>query len=296
MNNAGVKRLLVSFSGGETSGYMLWQLLNTPGALDQWDEVVVVFANTGEEHELTLKFVNYVDRLFLSEKLIWVESVVRHNQRRSCGHRVVTYETATRGPDLFEDMARKYGIPNKSYPHCTRALKLDPITSYVRDELGWASGTYDTAIGIRKDEKDRVSSKARERRIIYPLISMFPSTKKDVNEFWRNQNYRLEIAGYQGNCVWCWKKTLRKHYTLIQDDPSTYNTPAMLERDYALHGHNVDGTPRRLFRENRSVADIMAGAKEPFERFHDENRTYNDIVLDVGGGCGDSCEVWTDEE
>lgn len=289
------KRLLISFSGGETSAYMLWCVLSDPAFIRLWDEIVIVFANTGEEHPLTLKFVDYVDRTIAGGCIVWVESVVRHNQRRACGHRVVSYATATQGPDLFIDMARKYGIPNKSYPHCTRSLKLDPITSYVRDELRWETGSYVTAIGIRKDEMDRVSSKAAENRIIYPLVSMFPATKKDVNAFWKAQPYRLEITGYQGNCVWCWKKTLRKHYTLLTEDPGFYDTPRILERDYSLHGHNVDGTPRTLFRENRTVADLEAGAKEPFEPFHDENRVYDCPALDVGGGCGESCEVWADE-
>lgn len=289
------RRLLISFSGGETSAYMLWCILNDPAVQTVWDEIVIIFANTGEEHLLTLKFVDYVDRVIAGCQVVWVESVVRHNQRKSCGHRVVDYQSATRGPALFEDMARKYGIPNKSYPHCTRSLKLDPITSYVREELGWAAGSYVTAVGIRKDEMDRVSAKAKDNGIIYPLVSRYPATKKDVNAFWQRQPYRLEVTGYQGNCVWCWKKTLRKHYTLIQEDPSVYETPKLLERDYALHGHNIDGTPRRLFLENRMVSDLMAGAEQPFEPFHDENRVYDDPLLDVGGGCGDSCEVWADD-
>lgn len=289
------KRLLVSFSGGETSAYMLWCLLNDKEVTSCWHEIVIVFANTGEEHPSTLKFVDYVDRNIANCRVVWVESVVRHNQRKSCGHRIVDYSTAIRGPDLFIDMALKYGVPNKSYPHCTRSLKLDPITSYVRDELKWPSGGYSTAIGIRKDEADRISSKASENGIIYPLVNMFPATKKDVNAFWKKQPCRLEITGYQGNCVWCWKKTLRKHYTLITEDPSRYDTPKMLERDYALHGHNVYGTPRKIFRENKTVKDLITGAQEPFEPFHDENRVYDDPLLDVGGGCGESCEVWSDE-
>ena len=49
-----MKRLLVSFSGGETSAFMaqwLWRHKR-----DQYD-MVFVFANTGQENEETLDFV-----------------------------------------------------------------------------------------------------------------------------------------------------------------------------------------------------------------------------------------------
>lgn len=285
-------RLFVSFSAGESSAKMVAKIAE--GGLPQYTEIVYGFANTGEEDERSLQFADYVDRTFLGGQLVWLESVVKHNRRESCGHRIVSFDLATRGPALFESMAQKYGLPNKAYPHCTRSLKLDPITSYLR-AIGWDAGSYATAIGIRKDEADRVSSKAMENRIIYPLISKWPSTKKDVNEFWDKQPRRLDIKGYEGNCVWCWKKTLRKHYTLMSERPEAYNTPRMLEKNYGLSGHNLDGTPRRIFRENRLVADIEREAAKGFEPFHDENRVYNDPQLDLAGGCGDSCEVFTDE-
>ena len=284
-------RLLVSFSFGESSATLVEIVAS--GGMPEYDEIVFIASNTGQEDERSLVFGDYVDRTIIGGKLVWVESVVLHNQRKSCGHRLVTFKTAHRGGDLFESMIQKYGIPNRSYPHCTRSLKLEPITSYARS-IGWERGTYDTAIGIRKDELDRVSSKAVENRIIYPLVDRFPMTKKDVNAFWRAQPYRLEIEGYRGNCVWCWKKTIRKHYTLAKDDPSIYELPARLERDYPLAGHNKDGTPRTFFRENRSTQDILEGSKQPFTPYHDENRTYDDR-LDVGGGCGESCEVYADE-
>lgn len=42
------RRLFVSFSGGETSALMTWAILNR-GFLDNYDDVRVVFANTGQE-------------------------------------------------------------------------------------------------------------------------------------------------------------------------------------------------------------------------------------------------------
>ena len=283
-------RLLVSFSGGETSAWLLKWIAE--GNLPQYTDIIYAFANTGQEHEKSLVFADYVNRKFCNGKLVWLESVVNHSVKKACGHRVVDFNSATRDESLFEEMIKKYGIPNKAYPHCTRALKLDAITSYLRS-VGWRKGSYDTAIGIRTDEVDRVSINAKKNRIIYPLVDKCPMRKIDINAFWESQPIRLGITGYQGNCVWCWKKTDRKHFTLIEDDSSVYEIPARFEKQYPLSGHNIDGNPRKFFRGNRSTEDMLKAAKQPFTRFHDENREYGD--LDVGGGCGDSCELWADE-
>ena len=48
---------LISFSGGRTSAYMLWHILDAhDGKLP--DDVHVCFANTGKEREETLRFVH----------------------------------------------------------------------------------------------------------------------------------------------------------------------------------------------------------------------------------------------
>ncbi len=47
---------LISFSGGRTSGYMLWRILQAHGGTLP-DDVYVTFANTGKEREETLRFV-----------------------------------------------------------------------------------------------------------------------------------------------------------------------------------------------------------------------------------------------
>ena len=237
----GERRLLISLSGGETSGFMaLWLLAFTR---KHWDDIVVIFANTGQENEATLAFVHLLETYY-NVRIVWVEAKVHFGARKACTHEVVDYTTASRNGEPFEEVIKKYGIPNASWPHCTRELKERPIHSYVRNELGWTKGSYATAIGIREDEMDRMSARANSEGWVYPLVGLRPMTKPLVNSFWQSQPERLNLKGYQGNCKWCWKKTLRKHYTLVAEDASTYDFPKRMERLYGGSEHNIEKAER----------------------------------------------------
>lgn len=284
-----MRRLFISFSGGRTSAYMTWRILSE--MYDSYDEIIVLFANTGQEHEETLKFIRKCDEVF-GFKTIWVEAVV--NPMRGCGttHRVVDYHSASRDGRPFEDVISKYGIPNKNFPHCTRELKQNPMYSYLRS-LGWEAGSFDVAVGIRADEIDRISKSAKEKGIIYPLIK-WNIRKQDIISWWVKQEFNLYLPEHLGNCTFCWKKSLRKHMTLAIENPSVFYFPARMEQNYADAGPGDFDRPRKFFRKNLSTDDILKLAVETeFEPFVDENHVF-DPVLDLSNGCEDSCEVFTD--
>lgn len=292
-------RLLISFSGGETSAYMTWWILQN--WRERYDDILVVFANTGQENEQTLDFVKRCDDR-LKFGTVWIEAVVHHGVRKAATARIVDYTTASRDGAPFEDTIRKYGIPNQGFKHCTRVLKLDPIYSFV-SQYGWKTKTFDVAIGIRADEIDRISSLAVENRIVYPLVSLHPMTKPKINSWWAAQPFRLELKGYQGNCKWCWKKSLRKHFTIISENPEYYAFPRRMEAQYGLVGPEfskgtIDGYRRTFFRGNMSVDDLFAEydrKKDTFTPAHDEAAVF-DPDFDVGAGCEESCEVFSDDD
>lgn len=286
-----MSRLFISFSGGETSAFMAqWLLWNRA---EYYDQVVCLFANTGQENEETLRFVERCDEKF-SLGVVWIEADVQHKKQVGTKHRMVNYETASRNGEPFREVIKKYGIPNPAYPHCTRELKTSAMTSYLRS-IGWERGTYDTAIGIRADEIDRIDAKHRELRYIYPLVSDVKMTKPAINDWWRNQSFRLELKGYEGNCKWCWKKSLRKHLTLMSEHPEWYDFPQEMEEKHGLSGYNEDGTRRTFFRGNRSVKDLKAlAAQGGFIPAWDDSEVYTDQIdldLDASYGCSESCEV-----
>ena len=286
-------RLSVSFSGGRTSAYMTWRLLNHERARDRFD-VRVLFANTGQEHEKTLEFVDRCDREF-GFGVVWLEAVVHEGERRGSTHRVVDFETASRQGEPFEAVIAKYGIPNPDFQPCTRELKTNVMRSYVRS-IGWEPRSYWQVVGIRADEMDRVNPKHRELMLWYPLLD-WGVDKQSVTTFWSRQAFDLEIPEHLGNCVWCWKKSLRKHLTLAKEEPWVFDFPRRMEREYAFAGAGAG--PRRFFRGHRSVDDIFRLSDNWFVPFRegDQQRQLSMLPdLDEAGGCAEACEPFGPEE
>lgn len=280
------KRLLVSFSGGRTSAFMThWILENWKG---EWDDIRVVFANTGQERDETLRFVAQCDEYF-GMNLVWVEADVSPGFGNGTTHRVVDYATASRDGRPFEDMCAKYGIPNVSRPICTRELKLRPITSYLRSE-GWTPGGYHTAIGIRRDEMDRVSAHMVRDKLIYPVCEDVPMSKEGINEWWRHRPFNLRLREQEGNCSWCWKKSKRKLLTLAKDSPELFEFPARMEREYGLSGLGATPKARKFFRGHQGALDVLETSRAPFIPFEDTLRDF-DEDMDAAGGCSESCEM-----
>jgi len=290
-----IKRLKISFSGGETSAYMLiWAKYNL---FHKYDEVVVTFANTSQENEQTLEFVDRVSKHW-EIPVVWLEAVVHHNERKGSTHKIVTFETASRDGQIFEEVIKKYGIPNPDFQPCNRELKVNPMHSYCRS-IGWQKGTYHTAIGIRADEIDRINPNYRDNHLIYPLAFDHPISKPLINEFWQKQAFRLQLKGYEGNCKWCWKKSLRKHLTLITEHPEWYDFPERMEEQYGYSGarHEGDTKPRVFFRQYQSVKDLRELSKKGgFTPSDDDSVVYPEpdlfgFDLDSTFGCSESCEI-----
>jgi len=100
------KVMQISFSGGRTSGFMTKWLIDNKS--DEYD-FIVTFANTGLEDERTLDFVNNCDKYF-GFNTVWLEADVKHGERKGTQFKVVTYESASRNGEPFEEVIKKYGI------------------------------------------------------------------------------------------------------------------------------------------------------------------------------------------
>lgn len=268
--------LVVSFSGGRTSGYMSHKLIES-GKYN----LHFVFMNTGCEHERTLWFVNECDKYF-GMNLTWIEAVTHPDERRGSTHKVVTYETASRNGEPYEGVTQKYGISNQTWQICTRELKSNAQRDWRKSN---GLGHVKTAIGIRVDEFDRMS--AVQKNLVYPLIDTWPTTKQQVLEWWGNQPFDLNLPEHLGNCTWCWKKSYRKLALVWQDMPEAFDFPKRMESTYQFVGpedsKGPDGKGRRFFRQHMYADDLKR-----VEQQHD--------LFDMPTGtCGESCEPFLDE-
>lgn len=291
------KRLLVSFSGGETSAYMAQWLWNHKR--NEYD-MIFVFANTGEENEQTLEFVQKCSDHF-GFPVTWVEAVVDAKRGKGVRHKVVDYSNASRKGQPFESVISKYGIPNSATPHCTRDLKQGPINSYARS-IGWSE--WYTAIGIRIDEIDRINTNRKGLMIMYPLIEFIPMTKPKINFWWSQQPFRLELKGYQGNCKTCWKKSDRKLIQIAKETPSAFDFTLRMESKYGnfipenrrkkLIEKGMSVTlPLYFYRRHRSATYFLSKAVTFDEVVHDDSTFYHiqtDLDFEEDDG---TCEVYT---
>ncbi len=268
---------------------------------DEYD-MIFVFANTGLENEETLQFANKCACHF-GFPLVWVEADVPEKMGQGTRARITRFSQASRDGQPFEAVIRKHGIPNQNAPHCTRELKANPIKAYAR-AIGWKD--YYLAIGIRIDEIDRMNAKRTENKLIYPLITDVPMTKKKINFWWSQQSFRLQLKGYQGNCVTCWKKSDHKLFQIARENEKNFLFMAKMELRYGKYTPEsrlklMEGRgespkyPVRFFRKNRSAEDIVNESKQWGGMVSDDAKVYDEkgipTLFDLDG---ESCEVFSE--
>ncbi len=271
-------KIISSFSGGKTSAYMTIKLKEKHG-----DDLIVIFANTGQENEETLNFVHKCDVDF-NLGVVWLESKT-YPKRKSSGHIIVDFASADRNGSVFENMIKKYGIPNKAYPHCTRELKLNPIKSWIKKNI---NDEYKMMIGIRFDESKRMSKDAEQNNLWYPLVEG-GILKIDINEFWRTQTFNLGLQDYQGNCKTCFKKSNRKLLMIAKQNPEFFDFALEMEKEHGLSGHNIDGNLRVFFRDSTSAKQLLELTKTDQMDIFEFIEKIDD---DENSNCSESCEAF----
>lgn len=249
------KPLVIQFSGGRTSGFMSKFLLeHFPDR-----EKICLFENTGKEHEKTLEFVHECDKRW-DLGVVWLEAVVHPDERKSTTHKIVDFESASRNGEPYEAVIKKYGLANMVYTHCTRELKINPANSYIKS-LGLKE--YEKAIGIRADEAHRLRRETQAKEnIIYPLADILPVNKKFILNWWKNQDFDLEVPDYLGNCDMCFKKSVKSLVTISREQPERLIWWQKMGRKYATTGAGAMLEPRRIFRGHRTAEDLLDLALE----------------------------------
>jgi len=209
----------ISFSGGRTSAYMLWRVLQSNGGLPP--EAIVCFANTGKECEETLEFVQRCSDEW-KVPITWVE--FRDDEKK---YAIVDFDSASRDGEPFEAIIRKRGhLPNPVARWCTVELKVRTIHRYLK-AAGWIE--WESMLGIRADEQRRAAKIGQQdygkhESKIAPLVTV-GVTKEIVGDFWRNQSFDLQLPNnngvtMHGNCDLCFLKGGHQVLSLIAEQPT----------------------------------------------------------------------------
>ena len=263
------KLLVCTFSGGRTSAFMGLMLKEHPN-YKEFDKVFI-FANTGKERQETLNFIDRCDKEW-NLNIVWLEADVQKEKGVGTTYKNVDYNTASRKGQPFEDMLNKYPLPNNMASNCTRELKQRPIDKYVK-QLEYKE-VY-TAMGIRFDERHRESNTAKQQNIIYPLIYDMQVDSNFIRKWWDRQPFDLKLKDYEGNCDLCFKKSLKKRLTIIQENPNIAEWWNNMEQNY-----NSEAIPRFDLRTNKSIEQLIEMAKQPFrtaEDLHELNKQQYDL-------------------
>ena len=213
----------ISFSGGQSSGFMLRKVL------DAWGGEIpshgkVVFANTGLEHPKTLKFVRDVSERW-GVDITWLEYCPEDR------FKVVRPEHASLDGGPFKSLIHKKGyLPTPVSRVCSSNLKMRAISSFLLSE-GWHE--WVALIGLRYDEPRRAARIKGDIAAEHPVCPMYEAkhTLQDVEDFWGNQEFDLEIPRFMGNCVGCFLKSRGRLEMIAEHEPDSLQWWADIEQE-----------------------------------------------------------------
>lgn len=220
---------LVSFSGGRTSGYMLYQILKAyKNKLPK--DLYITFANTGKEMPETLDFINQCSEKW-GVKIHWLEFTIGE-EKPFYRTKEVCYKTASRNGEPFAAMIdRKKMLPNPFLRFCTSELKVNVMKRFMKSK---GHKEWFNVIGLRYDEPRRVAKQKQANATgqskwesLFPLYDA-EQTVEDVSKFWDNNDFDLKLPTHNGktlagNCDLCFLKGRQSLTRLIKERPDLAN-------------------------------------------------------------------------
>ena len=209
----------IAFSGGRSSAYMLYHILDAhDGRLP--NSVVVTFQNTGREMPETLDFVEACSRNW-NIPIEWLE----YDPAIPSLWKRVDYRTAARNGEPFAALVKRRAyLPNVVARFCTAELKIRTAKRYM---LAQGFEHWTTVLGLRGDEPRRVIKSlkpGKERWTNVCPIASAGVTRHAVAAFWQDQPFDLQLPNVGGrtplgNCDMCFLKSERSIAGIMRDFP-----------------------------------------------------------------------------
>ena len=258
-----IEPTVISFSGGRTSAYMLWRILQSNNGLPE--EAIVCFANTGKEEEATLEFVRDCEKNW-NVPIHWIEYQYAEK---------VDFDTASRNGEPFFELIDQNGspyLPNPVARICTAKLKIRAIHAYLK-HLGWKHNENMDWVGIRADEMRRAAKMDRERT---PLVTA-GVTKETVGQFWKTQSFDLGLPNMNGvtmhgNCDLCFLKPIHQIISLIKEKPERADWWIKME-NHATSSNKTYGDGAKFRKDRPSYAKLKEFALSHDDMFDTTEET-----------------------
>lgn len=246
---------LISFSGGRTSAYMLWRILQAHGGTLP-DDVHVCFANTGKEREETLRFVHECGTRW-GVRIRWLEWRSRLKSVPVAERfEEVGFNSAARNGEPFAALIQsKKSTPNSVARWCTEELKVKTLQAFM-EASGYGSD-YANVVGLRADEPHRVA-KGRIRGTVMPLADA-GITNRMVRAFWARQDFDLGLLPFEGNCDGCFLKARPKLWEVERTKPGTLQWWSDMETGPGKGRFVTEYSYAELIRDVRRQPDMFAG-------------------------------------
>lgn len=250
---------LISFSGGRTSGYMLWHILDAfDGQLP--DDVHVCFANTGKEREETLRFVHDCATHW-GVRVRWLEFRSRKLSLPITERfEEVGFNSASRSGEPFEALIRCKGYtPNAVMRWCTAELKVR-IMEWFMQSLGYKNWT--NVVGLRHDEGHRVAKSRKPNKEAWTNALPLDDAKvsnRDVRAWWAQQPFDLQLLPFEGNCDGCFLKARPKLWEIERTKPGTLQWWSDMEEGPGKGRFVTEYSYAELIRDVRRQPDLFAG-------------------------------------
>lgn len=270
---------VVSFSGGRTSAYLCHLMKELYG-----DEVDFVYMDTGSEHPKTYEFIRKVNDEF-GLNLVCLRTDFSSPLGAGNSYHVVSIDEIDQDLKPFSEMIAKYGVPYIGGMFCTDRMKLVPFKKYCDEK--YVKGNYETWLGIRSDEPKRLSPK---KGIRY-LAEISDVEKQDVIDFWKDMTFDLEIDEWNGNCVFCPKKSNLKLAAAQRDNPELYLEWLDMMNSNSVRVDNKTGHWSQMYRGKKSLEQVVA-MFDCSTGDEIKSRIRGAKMTDTGS-CSESCEVFS---
>lgn len=252
---------------------MMARHIQTSSKFDEYEKLYI-FCNTGQERPETIEFLKDIVNHW-NIPLNIIEGVYSNKKGVGVKSRLVDFDSLDMSGRVFSEAIKQLnkakwtGVPNQATPYCSEYLKTRVSHDFCRRIFGTTK--YIKAIGYRKEDiPKRITLKELEedKTRIAPLLTEFerPISQLDLNVFFDNQPFKLEIHSKYGNCELCWKKSENNLIESIQFGTRFIDWTKKEEEKYG----------DMFYRNNLSITDLVKMA---------ESGTQTSMFEDVGDKC-----------